>query len=69
MKVNMKKIESLMILRGVNVTELMQAAGGIKHQPRLATRRFNGLHTAVYMGARFWVKSNHIRARLGKGSS
>ena len=27
MKVNMKKIESLMILRGVNVTELMQAAG------------------------------------------
>ena len=27
MKVNMKKIESLMILQGVNVTELMQAAG------------------------------------------
>lgn len=27
MKVSMKKIESLMILRGVNVTELMQAAG------------------------------------------
>lgn len=27
LKVSMKKIESLMILRGVNVTELMQAAG------------------------------------------
>ena len=73
MKVNMKKIESLMILRGVNVTELMQAAGleratysYIKKKGGTSPRTLKAIADTLNVDSRELLSEQEKEQRLGK---
>lgn len=72
MKVSMKKIESLMILRGVNVTELMQAAGleratyYIKKKGGTSPRTLKAIADTLNVDPRELLSEQEKEQRLGK---
>lgn len=73
MKVTMKKIESLMILRGVNVTELMQAAGleratyyYIKKKGGTSPRTLKAIADTLNVDPRELLSEQEKEQRLGK---
>lgn len=73
LKVSMKKIESLMILRGVNVTELMQAAGleratyyYIKKKGSTSPRTLKAIADTLNVDPRELLSEQEKEQRLGK---
>ena len=73
MKVNMRKIESLMILQGVNVTELMQAAGleratyyYIKKKGGTSPRTLKAIADALNVDPRELLSEQGRAQRIGK---
>ena len=70
----MKKIESLMILRGVNVTELMQAAGleratyyyYIKKKGGTSPRTLKAIADTLNVDPRELLSEQEKEQRLGK---
>lgn len=76
MKVNMNKIESLMIAQGVNVTELMQAAGlgreryyYIKKRGGASPRTIKAIADVLHTDPRDLLTEQERAARLGKESA